>query len=471
MFIQQIYTSCLSEASYYIEHEGQVAIVDPLRDYQQYIHLAKERNATIVFILETHFHADFVSGHLDLAKHTNAKIVYGPQAETSYPVYVAKHGEKISLGNTYIEVLSTPGHTLESCCYLLYNEQQMPYCLFSGDTVFVGEVGRPDLCQTTDHLSSDYLAGLLYDSIHKIILPLHDDIILYPAHGQGSACGKNISSERFSTLGIQKKLNYALQDMPKASFIKILLEGLPTPPAYYPINRNINRQGYISIDQLLKKVIPLSLADFKINMQKKEVLIIDTRAIESFCNSFIPQSIFIGLSGRFAEWAGSLLPFNKSILLVTEKDKAEESIIRLARVGFENIIGYLEGGFDTWKDAQEPIDMIIQIEPDELSMDIPNDLHLHLIDVRKKSEFDVAHIEEAENIPVEKFIDPKTFSIFNEKNNIYLYCLSGYRSTITSSLIKKEGFHNIRVIKDGWNGIEKIKNKFNIVSCLVSQRC
>jgi len=362
MFIKQLYTSCLSEAAYYIESNGEAAIIDPLRDIDVYIQLAAERKAKIRYIFETHFHADFVSGHIDLSKATGADIVYGPGTTTTFPVYVAKDEELFSLGAIKIKVLHTPGHTLESACYLLQDESGTDYCVFTGDTLFVGDVGRPDLAQKGDELTMDDLAGILYDSLQKKLVPLADNVIIYPAHGPGSACGKHLSAKTHSTLGEEKATNYALKAGSKKEFIKAVTDGLDEPPEYFAINAQINKEGYESLDDVLKKGLQeLSIADIKKEIENDTVLL-DTRQPEEFTKGFIPGSINIGLNGRFAEWAGSLLPFDKSIILVTDPGKEKETIIRLARVGFEKIEGHLSGGFEAWKKAGEKADMIVEVE-------------------------------------------------------------------------------------------------------------
>ena len=369
MFIEQLYTGCLSEAAYYIESEGEAAIIDPLRDIDEYLFLANERKTKIKYIFETHFHADFVSGHIDLGKVTGAPIVYGPHTETKFPVHVAKDGEKFSIGKITIEVLHTPGHTLESSCYLLKDENGKDHCVFTGDTLFVGDVGRPDLAQKGADLTMQDLAGMMYDSIHNKLFPLADDVIVYPAHGAGSACGKSLGKETFSTIGEQKKHNYALESKTKEEFIQKVTEGISAPPQYFPINAQINKEGYESLDEVLEQGMKgLSVKDFK-KLINDDTIVLDTRTETEFVKGFVPGSIDIGLNGRFAEWAGSLLPFDKSILLVTDPGKEKETIIRLARVGFEKIDGHLQGGFEEWRKAGEKVDMIVEVEADELMMD------------------------------------------------------------------------------------------------------
>jgi hydroxyacylglutathione hydrolase len=461
MFVKQLYTSCLSEAAYYIESEGEAAIIDPLRDVEEYLYLAKERNTTIKYIFETHFHADFVSGHLDLAKATNAPIVFGPKTDTNLPVQIAKDGETFSIGKLALEVLHTPGHTLESTCYLLKDENGKPHAVFTGDTLFVGDVGRPDLAQKGVELTSDDLAGMMYESIHSRILPLADDIVVYPAHGPGSSCGKNLGPETFSTIGEQKESNYALKAQTKEEFIKAVTEGLEAPPTYFPINAKINKEGYESIDAVLEK----GLTALSIEQVKKyiadDVVLLDTRQSDEFTQGFVPSSISIGLEGRFAEWAGSLLPFDKPIVLVTAEGKEKETVIRLARVGFANIEGYLQGGFEAWKNAGEKIDMVIDVEADELAMDLPFDDHLVVVDVRKEVEYADGHVKGAVNIPLGEMTDPASMANIEDNDNLYVHCAGGYRSVIAASLLKRQGIHNLRNVVGGWG---KIKEQEGIIT-------
>ncbi len=455
MFIKQLYTGCISEAAYYIESNGEAAVIDPLRDIDTYLQLARERKATIKYIFETHFHADFVSGHLDLAKATGATIVYGPGTVTKFDVHVAKDGENFKLGDITIEVLHTPGHTLESSCFLLKDEKGADHCVFTGDTLFVGDVGRPDLAQKGTELTMQDLAGMLYESLQKKIMPLGDNVIVYPAHGPGSACGKNLGPSTFSTIGEEKENNYALKAQSKKEFIDAVTDGLVAPPNYFPINAKINKEGYDSLDAVVEQGLrPLSIAEVKKAVEDHE-LILDTRNAEAFSDGFIPGSIFIGLEGRFAEWAGSLLPFDKPMILVTDQGKEKESIIRLARVGFSKVKGYVEGGFEAWKAAGEETDMIINIEPDELAMDIPFDDKLVVLDVRKPAEFAEGHVKDALNIPVNDLIDPMNMAALEEDQNIYVHCQGGYRSMIATSLLKREGIHNLRNIVGGFNKIKE----------------
>ena len=457
MYIQQLYTGCLSEAAYYIESDGEAAIVDPLRDIETYINLAKERNAVIKYIFETHFHADFVSGHLDLSKKTAAPIIFGPDTVTNFPVHIAKDGEDFKLGKITLQLIHTPGHTIESSCYLLKDENNQAHSIFTGDTLFVGDVGRPDL--SSGDMSKEALASIMYDTLQNKILPLSDDILVYPAHGAGSSCGKNMGPNNFSTIGEEKKNNYALQPQSKEAFIKALTDGLAAPPAYFSINAQINKDGYESLDLIKSKALtPLTVAAFKSKL-KSDYTILDTRAADIFTHGFVPGSINIGLEGRFAEWAGSILSFSQPMLLITEPGKEEETIIRLARVGFSKMEGYLKGGFNAWKKADEKIDLIIDVESDELAMDIPHDPNLQVIDVRKSAEFTEGHVKNAINLPLNEMTDLAQIANFEENQNLYVHCGGGYRSVIACSLLKSHGIHNIRNVIGGF---EKIKQEATI---------
>lgn len=463
MFVKQLYTGCISEAAYYIESEGVAAIVDPLRDIEEYLDLANERKATIKYIFETHFHADFVSGHLDLAAATGATIVYGPDTETKLPVHIAKDGERFQIGKVAIEVLHTPGHTLESSCFLLKDENGKDHSIFTGDTLFVGDVGRPDLAQKANEITMDDLAGMLYESLKHKIIPLADDVIVYPAHGAGSSCGKNLGTETYSTIGEQKQTNYALQPQSKEEFIKVVTEGLTAPPQYFPINAMINKEGYESLDAVLKKGMqPLSVAAFKAKAAEDQVIILDTRISSVFTEGFVPGSISIGLDGRFAEWAGSLLPFDKTLILVTEPGKEKETIVRLARVGFDKMEGYLDGGFPAWQAAGEKVDMVIDVEADELAMDIPFDPNLVIVDVRKPTEYGDGHVKQALNMPLVDLMDPGTMADLEDTHNIYVHCAGGYRSVIAASLLKRQGIHNIRNVVGGWGKIKELADKIEV---------
>ena len=456
MFIKQLYTACLSEAAYYIESEGKAAIIDPLRDIDAYLQLAKERNAEIIYIFETHFHADFVSGHIDLSKATGAPIIFGPNAVTNFNAQNASDGEVFNLGNISFTVLHTPGHTMESSCYLLKNEHGKAHAIFTGDTLFVGDVGRPDL--SSGNRSSEDLAGIMYDTLKEKIMPLADDIIVYPAHGPGSSCGKNLGPNTYSTIGEEKQNNYALQPQSREAFIKTLTSGLNAPPVYFPINAKINSEGYQPINEILKNGnTAIEVINFK-NKLKEDVVLLDTRPAAEFTQGFIPGAIFIGLEGRFAEWAGSLLPFDKPLLLVTPLGKENETIIRLSRVGFEKIEGYLEGGFAAWQAAGQRTDMIIDIEADEMVMDIPHDENLVIVDVRKEAEFGDGHLENAINLPLAEMTDLAQIAQFEDNQNLYVHCAGGYRSVIGASFLKRHGYHNLRNVLGGWGAIKEIKD-------------
>ena len=470
MFVQQLYTGCISESAYYIESNGIAAIIDPLRDIDAYLQLAKQRNATIKYIFETHFHADFVSGHLDLAAATGASIVYGPNTVTKFEVTVAKDNQVFQIGNVTLQVLHTPGHTLESSCYLLKDEAGKDHAIFTGDTLFVGDVGRPDLAQKDNEITIEDLAGMLYDSLHEKIMPLADDVIVYPAHGAGSSCGKNLGSETFSTIGTQKQTNYALQPQTKEDFIIAVTDGLAAPPQYFPINAKINKEGYESLDTVLANGLKaLTVAAFKEEISTFEPVILDTRNATVFTQGFVPGAVSIGLEGRFAEFAGSILPFDKAILLVCEPGTEKESIVRLARVGFENIIGHLAGGFNAWLAANETPDLIIDVEADELAMDIPFDPNMVIVDVRKTSEFDKGHLKEALTIPLDELTDPASMANFDDNQNIYIHCAGGYRSVIASSLIKRQGIHNIRNVIGGFKAISELSDKFDIEETAIAE--
>jgi len=461
MYIKQFYTNCLSEAAYYIESDGEAIVIDPLRDIDAYLTLSKERNATIKYIFETHFHADFVSGHLDLAKQTGAKIVFGPNASTNFPIHSAKDGEIIPLGKIELEVMHTPGHTLESTCYLLKDENKQPHAIFTGDTLFVGDVGRPDL--SSGDMSSQDLAEIMYNTIQEKILPLADHILVYPAHGPGSSCGKNLGPNTHSTIGEEKQTNYALQPQTKAEFVEAVTTGLAKAPVYFAINANINKTGYDAFDSVIEKgTKPLSIDAFK-QMVNEGALILDTRTAIIFTEGFIPSSIFIGLEGRFAEWAGNILPFDQNMVLVTEAGKELETITRLSRVGFDKMQGCLEGGYENWVASGEPIDMIIDIEADELMMDLPHDENIVVVDVRKETEFADGHLENAVNLPLQEMTDIVQLAQFEDQQSLYIHCAGGYRSVIAASLFKRQGTNNLRNILGGWSKI-KLEEKAKIVT-------
>ena len=447
MYVQQLYTSCLAEAAYYIESNGEAAIIDPLRETEPYIQLAKDRGATIKYVFETHFHADFVSGHIDLAKKTGAKIVYGPSAKAEYDITVANDGQFFPLGDIKIEVLHTPGHTLESSCFLMYDDHNVPYACFTGDTLFVGEVGRPDLAVKSD-LSREDLAGLLYESIQNKIKTLPDDVIVYPGHGAGSACGKNIGTETWSTIGMQKKLNYAMQPMSKQEFIHVVTDGLTEPPKYFFVDAAINKKGYEPIDDVLKRnVHKLSLEEFE-TVVSTGVTILDAREADVFEKGFIPDSINIGLNGQYAVWVGSLIDSKDPLVLVTDEGKEDESIIRLSRVGYDHTIGYLKGGFKSWVNAGKEKDTVKRITAKEMEANYKDVL---TIDIRKKSEYDSEHVIGAVNIPLNQI--NSHLSEFPKDKPFVLHCAGGYRSMIAASMLKQRGWENFVDVIGGFKEI------------------
>jgi hydroxyacylglutathione hydrolase len=460
MKVEQIYTGCLAQGAYYIESEGQAAVIDPLREVTPYIDRAKKDGATIKYVLETHFHADFVSGHIDLAKETGATIVYGPTAAPSFKAHIAADGEVLELGRIKIKVIHTPGHTMESTCFLLIDENGKETGLFSGDTLFIGDVGRPDLAQKVKaELTEDILAGHLYDSLRKKILPLADDIIVYPAHGAGSACGKNMSKETTDTLGHQKATNYALQEMTKEEFKKQVLTGLVAPPSYFPMNVLMNIQGYDSISDVLKRgQHALSPAAFEAAANETGALILDTRNPEDFAKGFIPNSINIGIDGNFAPWVGTMIPdIKQQILIVAEPGREEEIVTRLARVGYDYCIGYLEGGFEAWKKAGQEVDIIPQVDVDQLLELVAKGENV--LDVRKKSEYDSEHVVGAENAPLDFIND--SMQVINRNKTYFVHCAGGYRSMIFISTLRARGFDNLVDVKGGFKAMKE-SGKFKI---------
>ena len=464
MKLEQIYTGCLAQGAYYIMSEGEVAIIDPLREVEPYIQKAQLDKAKIKYVLETHFHADFVSGHLDLAKKTGATIVYGPQAKPSFDFYSAKDGEEIKLGKLIIKVLHTPGHTMESTCYLLINEQGKKVALFSGDTLFIGDVGRPDLAQKLNAaLNQEILAGHLYDSLRNKIMTLPDDIIIYPAHGAGSACGKKMSKETQDTLGHQKKTNYALEaSLSKQEFIKVVLEGLTAPPGYFPLNVMLNIEGYDSIDKVLERGQRAMSADaFEAAANETGAIILDTRDPQVFAKGFIPNAINIGIDGNFAPWVGAMLPdIKQEILLVTEKGRETEVITRLARVGYDYTIGYLENGFEAWQKAGKEIDQITSLDASALANIQASQNEIKILDVRNASEYTSEHINQVQNLPLD-FIN-NSMSAIDKNQTYYVHCQGGYRSMIFISILKARGFEHLIDIKGGFKEL-KASGKFNII--------
>ena len=455
MIIEQIYTGCLSQGAYYIQSGNEVAIIDPLREIDPYMQKAKKANAKIRFIFETHFHADFVSGHLTLAKKTGAKIIFGPNANTKFDALIAKDGQEFKIGEITIKALHTPGHTMESTTYLLIDSSKKDIAIFSGDTLFIGDVGRPDLAQKANNITQEDLAGTLYDSLRKKIMPLNDDVLVYPAHGAGSACGKNLSDETVSTIGEQKKTNYALRsDMTKDEFIKEVTDGLNPPPNYFPLNVKMNKEGYDDIDKIiLSGTTPVDPNLFENIVKKKNALILDVRHQDNFAEEHIPNSIFIGIDGSFAPWVGTIVEdVTKPILLVTPDDRVEETVTRLARVGFDNSLGYLKGGIKNWKMQGKLTTSVDQIDSVVFKKLIQNE-KLNVFDLRKSDEYNSGYIPNAQNIPLD-FLNKKINS-FRLNETFYTHCAGGYRSMIAASILKSKGIHNFKDIKGGFNALRK----------------
>ncbi|MFD2573317.1 rhodanese-like domain-containing protein [Spirosoma soli] len=454
MTVEQLYTGCLAQGAYYIESAGEAAIIDPLRETSPYIRKAEKAGAKIKYVFETHFHADFVSGHLDLAKKTGATIVYGPNANTSYDVYHAKDGETFAVGNVLIKVLHTPGHTLESTTYLLIDEAGRDHAIFTGDTLFIGDVGRPDLAIKGDLTEHD-LAGMLYDSLQTKIMPLADTIIVYPAHGAGSACGKNMSKETTDLLGNQKRFNYALQAKSKEEFIEKILDGLTTAPAYFSENARLNKEGYEPIDQVLQRGSQaLSPEEFETAVNETDALVLDVREAVDFAKGFIPNSINIGLNGQFAPWVGALIPdLMQPIALVTPAGQEGETILRLARVGYDHCIGFLDGGFTAWQQAGKEVDHIESISAEEFSIRWKANPLLTVVDVRKPGEFAAEHVQGAENLPLDNLNDHMAEVPRNEP--VYVHCAGGYRSMVANSILKARGFDNVINVEGGIAAIKK----------------
>ncbi len=465
MNIEQIYTGCLAQGAYYIESNGEVAIIDPLREVNPYIQRAKKDGASIKYIFETHFHADFVSGHVTLAEKTGATIVFGPEAETTFESHIAEDGEIFTLGNITITALHTPGHTMESTTYLLKDNNNNDHAIFSGDTLFLGDVGRPDLAQKAAHMTQEELAGTLYDSLRTKIMPLADTVIVYPAHGAGSACGKNLSKETVGTIGEQKKTNYALrEDMTKEEFVKEVTDGLLPPPSYFPLNVKLNKEGYESIDKIIDKgTRALSPDEFEQLANENDALVLDVRHQSEFIKGFIPRSIFIGIDGGFAPWVGALIKdIEQPILLVTPEGREEETVTRLSRVGFDNTLGYLSGSFTAWKNAKKEIDTLESISADTLATKILNE-NAAVFDVRKPGEYESEHIVDAPSTPLDFLNDH--ISKFPKKTPFYVHCAGGYRSVIAASILKARGFHNVIDIAGGFGAIKNTDIKKTTYVC------
>ena len=444
MYVEQLYTNCLAEAAYYIESDGEAAIIDPIRETEPYVALATKRNATIKYVFETHFHADFVSGHIDLAKKVNAPIVYGPQAETNYKIYSAKDGEEFKLGKLTIKVLHTPGHTPESSCFLLFDENKKEYAVFTGDTLFVGDVGRPDLLDGV--MTQDELASMLYDSLNTKIKTLPDSVIVYPAHGPGSACGKNIGKETFSTIGEQKKFNYALKDITREQFIAQVTDGILPPPSYFFEDARINKQGYDPIELVMKdNQKPLSVDTFK-NEIKKGALVLDTRQADEFEKGFIKGSVNIGLNGQYAVWVGTLIDIKQPLLLIAHEGTEHEAILRLARVGYENVVGYLQGGINEW---DEKLETVKSIFAEQLKTEMEKGIDV--LDVRKHGEWNTSHLKDAQFLPLANF--PKNLHGLDKSKPYIVHCGGGYRSMTAISMMKREGFANLINVYGGFGAM------------------
>lgn len=455
MKVEQIYTGCLAQGAYYIESKGEVAIIDPLREVQPYVDRALRDKAVIKYIFETHFHADFVSGHLTLSKQTGAPIVYGPLANPSFQAHIAKDGEEFKLGEVTIQVLHTPGHTMESTTYLLKDAQGKDYAIFSGDTLFLGDVGRPDLAQKAAHMTQEQLAGTLFESLRSKIMPLSDEVLVYPAHGAGSACGKNMMKETVDTLGNQKKMNYALRkDMTRDEFIKEVTSGLTPPPAYFPLNVKLNKEGYDDITKVLARGnTPLTPEAFELIANETGAVILDVRNEKDFVKGHIPRSVFIGLDGSFAPWVGALIAdVQQPILIVAPEGREEETVIRLSRVGFDQTLGYLKGGFEAWKSSGKEYDMLSSVPAEVLKTEMTKGT-VHIFDVRKEAEYLSEHVEGAENTPLD-FINDH-LSEFPDKGVFYLHCAGGYRSVIAASILKGRGIHNLIDVQGGFKAIKE----------------
>lgn len=470
MKIEQIYTGCLAQGAYYIESKGEVAIIDPLREVQPYIDKANLDNAKIKYIFETHFHADFVSGHVTLAEKTGAPIIFGPTANPSFPAHIATDGEVFQLGEITITVLHTPGHTLESSCYLLKDIDGKDYALFSGDTLFLGDVGRPDLAQKAAHITQEQLAGILFDSLRNKVMTLADNVIVYPAHGAGSACGKNLSKETVGTIGEQKKVNYALRaDMTKEEFVQEVTEGLLPPPVYFPLNVKLNKEGsYENVENIIKEAIAFDAETFEMVANEIDTVILDVRHQDDYAKGHIPQSIFIGIDGDFAPWVGALIPdIKQPILLITPIGREEESIIRLARVGYDNNLGYLKGGFEAWKDERFEYDTVSSISAETLEEIIEETAEekdkVSIFDVRREGEYAAEHILDVPSTPLDYLNNH--LSEFPKEEEFYLHCAGGYRSMIAASILKSRGYHNVVNVAGGFAAIKKTAIKTTNFVC------
>lgn len=459
MIVKQIYTGCLFQGAYYIESNGEAAVIDPLREVSEYLNLAKSSNSKIKYIFETHFHADFISGHLTLSKKTNSPIIFGPNAKPYFECIIAEDNQVFKIGDISITVIHTPGHTLESTCFLLKDENEIPYCLFTGDTLFLGDVGRPDLAQKSLNISKEDLAGILFDSIQNRISVLPNNILIYPAHGAGSACGKNMMKETVDTLGNQKIVNYALNgSLSKNEFIKELTNDLPNPPVYFPSNVRLNQEGYNDFEIVLKNSLnPLNVEKFKNLMNLEDVIILDVRNQNEFRQGFIPGSIFIGLKGSFAPWVGSIIKdVNTKLLLVCDRGLEEEAILRLSRVGFDNCLGYLDGGISSWTNSNN-YDTIESISADDLSKIVER---VSLIDVRKSGERSNGYLYNSKHVSLDDFQDQ--IKEIDKNNNNYIHCAGGYRSMIACSILKRNGYDSVIDVKGGFSSIRN--SNFKIIN-------
>lgn len=453
MKIEQIYTGCLAQGAYYIENNGEAVIIDPLRETQPYLERAQQSGATIKYVLETHFHADFVSGHLDLSKKTGAPIVYGPNANPQFEAHIATDGEVLHVGKVTITVLHTPGHTMESTTYLLKDESGKPHAIFTGDTLFIGDVGRPDLAQKMGALTMEDLAGFLYDSLHSKIMTLPDEVLVYPAHGAGSACGKNMSKETWDTLGNQKRTNYALKAASKEQFIKEVTDGLQPPPAYFPQNVAMNKGVIESVDSVKERGMRALTPDqFELVAETEGALVLDTRGAQTFKDGFVPRSINIGIKGDFAPWVGAMIPDVKHpLLLVTDEGMEDEVVTRLARVGYDNVFGYLKGGVAAWKASGKEVDTIESISAEEFAKRFHAN-KLRVVDVRKDGEYEAEHVDGAWHASLQ-YINQNLAAFSKEETN-YIHCAGGYRSMVAASLLKARGWHNIVDVAGGFNAIK-----------------
>ena len=462
MKIEQIYTGCLAQGAYFIESNGEAIVIDPLRETGPYISRAEKSGVKIKYVFETHFHADFVSGHLDLAKKTGATIVFGPMANPTFDAHIATDGELLKVGDISFKVLHTPGHTMESACYLLRDENGNDVALFSGDTLFIGDVGRPDLAQKAAHMTQEQLAETLFDSLRNKVMTLADEVLVYPAHGAGSACGKHMSKETFDTIGHQKETNYALRgNMTKAEFVQEVTAGLLPPPAYFPMNVAMNRVGYDSIDDVMQRgTQALSPEEFEIAANETDALVLDVRDPQSFSEGFVPNSINIGLDGSFAPWVGAMIPdVKQQLLIIAEVGREEEAVMRLARVGYDYCLGYLKGGVDAWKASGMEVDHIDRVTADQLAEQLTHNPKTKVFDVRKESEFQSEHIDGVVNTPLD-FINAQ-MELVPKDEPVYLHCAGGYRSMIYSSILRARGWDNLIDVIGGYKAI-KDSGKFKL---------